>query len=288
MSQNVIEFYQSEGWRMTSRFGWRKCPMSSCKTTPWRDCTVCKGTGQNHHNGIDFGDKPAGYPILSPDDGTVTAVATQWANGKIAGAGHYLGIRAISGPVIMCFFHLQRQLVKVGAKVKNGDAVALNGSTGNSTGPHLHFELRKDIGIGGLGSGLWGDPALFQFKSVAVPVAPSNKFRAGDWVRTTDKLTLRGAPGTGALIIAVLEAGSVGQILESYDNGKHVTGHHWWNVSMPDSGRPHGWMAESWLVATEKPKEPEPEPGPTPDPESKPDWSDVGVRNAKARGNRII
>ena len=251
--------------------------MWSCKTKPSKSCPVCKGTGRNHHNGVDFGDKPFGFPVTTPRSGVVTARATQRDSaGRIVGAGHYVGVRVDGMSVIMCFFHLQMQAVQIGDRVKRGDVIGYNGSSGNSTGAHLHFELRK--GTTGLGSGVWGDPATFLLEPVE-PVKPSTKFTPADWIETTVNLNLRRDPGIGSSVVMVVDAGTVGQIMPHGDNGKSVNGHHWWFVDM-DAGR-LGWMTESYLVATpppelEHPAEPDPptdepapaEPEPTPEPPS--------------------
>ena len=57
------------------------------------------------------------------------------------GFGHYL--RVMAKPYDAYFGHLSKWLVKDGQKVKPGDKIAISGSTGASTGPHLHFELNK-------------------------------------------------------------------------------------------------------------------------------------------------
>jgi murein DD-endopeptidase MepM/ murein hydrolase activator NlpD len=79
-----------------------------------------------------------GTPLVAPRAGTVTWVAYQ-----ASGAGYYLVIRDDSGDRDYVFMHLQKDstLVARGDHVAAGQAIARVGSTGESTGPHLHFEI---------------------------------------------------------------------------------------------------------------------------------------------------
>lgn len=80
---------------------------------------------------------PLGTPIVAPVAGTVTRKANQ-----PAGAGIYLVIRGVDGRDYV-FMHLRRGSVRVaaGASVAAGQQIAQVGSTGRSSGPHLHFEI---------------------------------------------------------------------------------------------------------------------------------------------------
>lgn len=88
------------------------------------------------HPGIDFA-APWGTTVLSAGAGTVTFV------GQINGYGNAVEITHPSG-VVSRYGHLSSFLVKVGDPVETGTPIARVGSTGRSTGPHLHFELRTD------------------------------------------------------------------------------------------------------------------------------------------------
>ena len=87
------------------------------------------------HTGMDMVE-PFGSPIYAVDDGLVALVGS-----SNQGYGNYVVI-AHSGGLDTLYGHLSAALVSVGQRVTQGQAIGMEGSTGNSTGPHLHFELR--------------------------------------------------------------------------------------------------------------------------------------------------
>jgi murein DD-endopeptidase MepM/ murein hydrolase activator NlpD len=87
------------------------------------------------HTGIDLVE-PFGSPVYAADDGVIALVGV-----SSQGYGRYIVI-AHSGGLDTLYGHLSASLVKVGQLVTQGQTIGLEGSTGNSTGPHLHFELR--------------------------------------------------------------------------------------------------------------------------------------------------
>jgi murein DD-endopeptidase MepM/ murein hydrolase activator NlpD len=91
---------------------------------------------QEHHKGIDIASKE-GSSILAVADGVVT-----WS-GKRAGYGKLVEINHGNGYVTR-YGHNKQNLVKVGDTVGKGEAIALMGSTGRSTGPHVHIEVMHD------------------------------------------------------------------------------------------------------------------------------------------------
>ena len=93
------------------------------------------GSYPHFHTGIDLVE-PFGSPILAADDGIVALVGS-----SSSGYGRYVVI-AHSGGLDTLYGHLSTAVVKVGQHVIQGQTIGLEGSTGNSTGPHLHFELR--------------------------------------------------------------------------------------------------------------------------------------------------
>jgi murein DD-endopeptidase MepM/ murein hydrolase activator NlpD len=87
------------------------------------------------HTGLDLVE-PFGSPVYAADDGIVASVGS-----SSSGYGNYVVI-AHSGGWDTLYGHLSTSLVKVGQTVTQGQVVGLEGSTGNSTGAHVHFELR--------------------------------------------------------------------------------------------------------------------------------------------------
>lgn len=87
------------------------------------------------HAGIDFA-TPTGTPIFAAMDGTVQRAGNKAVSGR-TGIGAFLGHE---GNRNTYYGHLSRLLVGIGDQVKKGQQIALSGNTGNSSGPHLHFE----------------------------------------------------------------------------------------------------------------------------------------------------
>jgi murein DD-endopeptidase MepM/ murein hydrolase activator NlpD len=93
------------------------------------------GQYPHFHTGIDLVE-PFGSPVYAADDGVVALVGS-----SSGGYGNYVVI-AHSGGLDTLYGHLSTALVKVGQAVTQGQPVGLEGSSGNSTGAHVHFELR--------------------------------------------------------------------------------------------------------------------------------------------------
>jgi murein DD-endopeptidase MepM/ murein hydrolase activator NlpD len=88
------------------------------------------------HEGIDVS-APMGTPIEAPAAGRVIGAGWQAGYGNVVVIDHGFGLETK-------YAHASRLLVSVGQRVKRGDPVALVGSTGLSTGPHLHYEVHVD------------------------------------------------------------------------------------------------------------------------------------------------
>ncbi|NTV94952.1 MAG: M23 family metallopeptidase [Thiobacillus sp.] len=88
------------------------------------------------HEGLDFADD-MGAPILAAETGVVISATSQPQYGNTLEIDHGNGL-------VTRYGHAQRLLVKKGDVVKRGQAIAEVGSTGRSTGPHLHFEVIKN------------------------------------------------------------------------------------------------------------------------------------------------
>jgi murein DD-endopeptidase MepM/ murein hydrolase activator NlpD len=104
---------------VTSGFGWRN--------SPW-------GDGSEFHPGIDIANS-MGTPIVATADGEVVKSEASGGYGNIVQIDHGNGITTIYG-------HNSRIIVNVGQSVKKGQVISYLGSTGRSTGPHVHYEVR--------------------------------------------------------------------------------------------------------------------------------------------------
>lgn len=120
-ASNSITWADPLGGRFVSGFGTRK--------DPW-------GGGTKTHNGVDLA-APHGTRIRAAASGTVKSVGSNPLLGRYVKIEHKNGFETTYG-------HMYRQAVKDGQKVSLGDVIGYEGSTGRSTGPHLHFEIRKN------------------------------------------------------------------------------------------------------------------------------------------------
>lgn len=91
------------------------------------------------HNGLDFGG-PLGMAILAADGGIVLASGNQDQYCRRGAYGKYIVVKHMNGLVTL-YGHLSRYLVSSGDIVKRGDVIGYMGSTGYSTGSHLHFTV---------------------------------------------------------------------------------------------------------------------------------------------------
>jgi murein DD-endopeptidase MepM/ murein hydrolase activator NlpD len=99
------------------------------------------GFGYPHfHTGVDIAYNQ-GTPILAADDGIVVAASSSVLNGQLVGYGNYV-ILAHRNNFFSLYGHLLGYIVKAGDSVHQGQLIGYEGSTGNSTGPHVHFEYR--------------------------------------------------------------------------------------------------------------------------------------------------
>ncbi|MFA6122406.1 MAG: M23 family metallopeptidase [Sphingomonas sp.] len=88
------------------------------------------------HAGVDI-PGPVGTPVYATADGTVDRAERSGGYGNLVELDHGKGIQTRYG-------HLSKILVEAGTRVHRGQLIALMGSTGRSTGPHLHYEVRID------------------------------------------------------------------------------------------------------------------------------------------------
>ncbi|MBZ5640406.1 MAG: M23 family metallopeptidase [Acidobacteriia bacterium] len=101
-------------------FGWRKDPFSG---------------EPEFHTGLDVV-APIGTAVRATADGVVTRVGTDSGYGRMVQLSHGYGLGTLYG-------HLSATLVRPGARVRRGDVIGRVGTTGRSTGPHVHYEVVK-------------------------------------------------------------------------------------------------------------------------------------------------
>lgn len=91
---------------------------------------------------------PVGTPVVAVREGTVISLDQSQREGNGSKAGNYVRILHDDGTMSV-YLHLKQNgiLVREGQRVKVGDMIAHSGNTGNSTGPHLHFVVQKNVGM---------------------------------------------------------------------------------------------------------------------------------------------
>ncbi len=107
--------------RISSHFGYRDAPLAGAST---------------NHKGTDFA-APTGTPVYAAAAGTVTGSTYHSAAGNMVTINHGDGM-------VTMYLHLHQKYVSVGDKVSRGQNIGTCGTTGNSTGPHLHFQVMKN------------------------------------------------------------------------------------------------------------------------------------------------
>jgi len=114
-----------QGWpvagRISSPYGYREHPQTGL---------------QDFHSGMDIASEP-GTPVKATADGIVSFAGWSGGSGNLVALEHGLGFSTY-------YAHNRLVVVKVGQKIKRGDILSYVGSTGNSTGPHLHYEVWKE------------------------------------------------------------------------------------------------------------------------------------------------
>jgi hypothetical protein len=95
-------------------------------------------------------------------------------NGELVGYGNLVIVAHAADGYMILYGHLDNILVSVGDGIQQGTVVGLEGSTGNSTGPHVHFEIRHN-------GGLLHPPSNWLERDAghALPVAPATTFAVG-------------------------------------------------------------------------------------------------------------
>ena len=113
--------YPISGYRITSDYGMRPDPIDGKR---------------KFHSGVDLASNQ-GAPIKATADGIVSHSGWVTNSGNVVALEHGMGFSTI-------YAHNKSNAVKVGDKVRRGDVIGYVGSTGRSTGPHVHYEVLKD------------------------------------------------------------------------------------------------------------------------------------------------
>lgn len=114
------DFMYPLGGTITSAFGERLNPITN---------------QPEQHTGIDI-DVNLGTDVKAAADGTISKVGVDERFGNYILISH-------NEMFTTCYAHLEQTAKQEGDSVRQGDSIGIAGSTGNSTGPHLHFEIRK-------------------------------------------------------------------------------------------------------------------------------------------------
>lgn len=125
--------------KITSPYGYRINPVTKKK---------------QFHNGLDLVSKEKNRNLYAIDDGYVQKVVSNQSKSK-TGFGNYIWVRYPRYNLSLLFAHCSKINLKKGDKVKKGTIVAIMGSTGRSTGVHLHLGMTK------IGSDTWLNPEKY-------------------------------------------------------------------------------------------------------------------------------
>lgn len=109
-------------------------PVKGASDTPFGVRRFMNNKPRNSHSGIDF-KADQGAPVVASSDGIITYTGDHFFSGNSIFIDHGLGI-------ITMYFHLSSILAKPGESVQKGAVIGRVGSTGRSTGPHLHWGMR--------------------------------------------------------------------------------------------------------------------------------------------------
>ena len=149
------------------------------------------------HKGIDYA-MPVNVPIFAAEDGDILFSGVDpYASKYKGGYGNMVQILHKSYETL--YGHLNRIVAKKGQKITKGTIIAYSGSTGFSTGPHLHFGRKQN--------GKWVDPSLYY--DLNTPFKSNEKFSIGQKVKAApgSSSNVRSAPGLEAPKVGTINPG---------------------------------------------------------------------------------
>ena len=183
------------------------------------------------HNGVDWG-CPLYTPVYAAADGTVIRI-----DYDKDGYGNFIKLQ--HDGYITLYAHLSQPKVNLNDKVISGQFIGQSGTTGNSTGPHLHFELRI---IGQENNGWYGavDPMPYLTGGIVETPVEQVEIKAGDTVTVTAEPWpwVRDAPTTDATQMAKLMPGDQVEVLKVVEEN----GNKWGKIGVYIALEYHGEM----------------------------------------------
>lgn len=153
-----------ENGRITSVYGYRTHPITKVRTL---------------HDGIDIAPRIAGtrgVPVFATEDGQVKKAE----HNKISGNRVFIYHPKSGYTTVYC--HLEKYTVKNGQNVKRGQQIGVMGTTGNSTGIHLHFGVSKKYPVKWGNGGTFIDPDKYLIKATPSINAKYHTVKSGDTV----------------------------------------------------------------------------------------------------------
>ena len=174
--QLADRIFRRTDWRKTSPFGPRRNPVTG---------------KQQHHNGTDYATGGQKWPLHALENGTV--IGSGFDNSR----GHFVSVNYPRIGRELHHYHLDRRDVRVGQKVREGTVLGTTGTSGQSTGIHLHLGLRPS------GGGAWQNPHAYVYTppagtapAVQQPKPSKTTFQKGDAVILNGPV-FRDSYGTG-------------------------------------------------------------------------------------------
>jgi murein DD-endopeptidase MepM/ murein hydrolase activator NlpD len=140
----------------TGRFEWPRPEETGGR---FGDKRILNGKKESVHYGIDIG-APRGAPVHAANDGEVVLARDCYYSGRTVVLWH-------GADLFTAYFHMDRLAVKRGQRVRKGDKLGVVGSTGRSTGPHLHWSVKL--------AGLYVDPESVLAIDFATGSAPPRR-----------------------------------------------------------------------------------------------------------------
>lgn len=222
--------FRRTDWYVTSPYGKRKDPITGKTATHW---------------GTDYGTHCKKWPLYAVEDGYVQAVTK-----SNSGYGNHIWIRYPRINLSLMYAHMDSIILKKGDKVKEGTLVGYTGTTGKSTGIHLHLGMTK------IGSDTWLNPHAYDYipPSTETVTNPVDRDESKDQVKViTTSLRCRKEPNLKGSIIGFVQTNKFYNYFEVKEND----GYKWYRIA------DNQWIADNGKYLEVLPKKEPPKPEPT-------------------------